>query len=613
MLKTEGDEEPAPYAASSHKIHSIGLADSSFICASDSERFLNVFAIEEGLTGTLRADADVSSISLYSYPRSIPSEEPGRILSVVNKDGLMEIFQEPFQFSAAGMMGQNLSRKARLSQKSKRSSATLRVRRPDKATSVVPLLDASMRSEFIYLAWAEGGLDVKFEKIRWRASGSYELLLSGSEELVKAESMSGQVNATVNGVKQIGKTYVDESRAVVGDGETIGDVDAPIDRIDSAAAIEISSAEDSESSFESDSEPEPKSSRTTAVEEDVQKEDPDAGALTRKKDDIEEQVVADPVDLAEATFGDLLRAREPALVNVQATFPDPTQQAVARVGAPGSQSSGLSLGLVLSQSLRTNDVSMLESCLHNTDLATIRTTVERLDSSLALVLCQRLAERIHSRPGRAGNLVTWIESIIIAHGGYLVGQPHLMRSIRSLVRVLRERTSALQTFLTMKGKLDIIAAQVNHRRSALERSRAKNALEEDDEEAVIYVEGQDDSSSEDEAGGYEDLTRTSDNDFEPFDDDEDVQMDDEGETVRRLTNGDLSANEDSSDEDEGDGLIDDEAESTDAESDSDLDGDIDDGSVEDSESLASDDEDEAPPAKRPATERLTNGIPHRHS
>ena len=547
MIKSEGSEGQSSYAASSHKIHSVGLADSSFLCASESERFLNVFTVGEGLIGTLRAEADVSSISVYSYPRKTPTEEPRRILSVVNNDGLVEIFPQPFEFGVAGTESQNLSRKARLSQKSKRASATLKVRRPDRSTSIVPLLDASMRSEFIHLAWAESGLDVKFERIRWRAADSDEPVLSGSEEIVIAKSTSGQMNAAVNGAKKMGKTYVDESRAVVGAGETLEDSETAFDEPNQVAAIDISSAEGSESVFESDGELEPISSRTTAVEEDVEMEDPDAGTLTRKVDDAAEQVDSDPVDAGEPSFGDLLRAREPALIDVQAAFLDPAQQAVARLGAPGSQSSGLSLGLVLSQSLRTNDVSLLETCLHNTDSTTIRATVERLDSSLASVLCQRLAERIHSRPGRAGSLVTWIECTVVAHGGYLVGQPNLMKSIRSLVRVLRERTSALQTFLSMNGKLDIIAAQVNHRRNALERSRAKNALEEDDEEAVVYVEGQYNSSSEDEeeeeAGDPPRVIRSVDNDFETFDDDvdADIEMDEDGETPgRRLTTGDPS-------------------------------------------------------------------------
>ena len=559
-----------------------------------------------------------------------------RALAVVNKDGILELFLDPFNFETSNQSDKAISRKARLAMKSRKASASLKVRRPDSAKAIVPLLDVSFQEESIYLSWAEGGLDVHFERVRWRDSASDQILLTGSEEIIKAKPDSRQNQATVNGVKQMGKTYVDESRAVIGDAGDIEDTTMANDEEGQVDAISISSGQESSSVFESDSEPEPRSSRTTAADEDIQMEDQNAGSLTRVDDQADDASLDSDPDANEPSFGDLLRSREPAVIDVQASFPDQDGTNLAKNPAVGQQPSGLSLGLVLSQALRTNDTSLLETCLQTSDPTTIRTTINRLDSSLASSLCQRLAERIQSRPGRAGPLVTWIESIVVAHGGYMVGQPALMKSMKALAKVLRERTAALQTFLAINGKLDVIAAQVNFRRAALERARAQNAEEEeDDEEAVIYVEGQeeeddddDNESSSNEATSHRRRIRPGkSDDFEAFDEegnDDDMDVDDveEEDPPKRITNGNISDEDDYDDDD--DGFIDEEAEATDQGSDPPSeDDDIDAGdSVDGSDSSGSDDDvAEAPPPppsktttnKQSTKQKLTNGIrPPRH-
>jgi U3 small nucleolar RNA-associated protein 5 len=53
--------------------------------------------------------------------------------------------------------------------------------------------------------------------------------------------------------------------------------------------------------------------------------------------------------------------------------------------------------------------------------------------------------------------------------------------------------------LSLKGKLDMLEAQMNLRRTMQSNARAAHADDEDDEEGVIYVEGQDESDSEAES------------------------------------------------------------------------------------------------------------------
>ncbi|RAL61508.1 hypothetical protein DID88_009547 [Monilinia fructigena] len=214
--------------------------------------------------------------------------------------------------------------------------------------------------------------------------------------------------------------------------------------------------------------------------------------------------------------------------------------------------SGASLGTVLTQALKTNDVALLESCLHTTDLSTIRATIQRLDSPLAAILLQRLAERLHRRPGRAGSLMVWVQWAMITHGGYLATQ-------RGLIKKLAE------------GKLDMLDAQIELRRSMQNRPRLDS---EDNDEGVIYVEGQSDDEEEVIINGLpQRLAKNGD-----VEDISDSEIDEE------ILNG-LVAESDEEEEDSEDDLIDDEAEETDADS-----GDEDDVDHDDIDEQGEDDE-----------------------
>lgn len=194
---------------------------------------------------------------------------------------------------------------------------------------------------------------------------------------------------------------------------------------------------------------------------------------------------ADPTS---PSFGELLRAETeaidvPALLSSTTAVSQPTRNTIV----PPTHSS---LTTVLSQALRTDDVDLLESCLHTTDLPTIRNTIERLDSSLAGILLSKLAARLYRRPGRAGNLMTWVQWTLVAHGGALASQPKVIQNLNGLQKVLAERARGLNSLLALKGKLDMLEGQMDLRRK-MQRGSAKHDEDSDDEQDVIWVEGDD--------------------------------------------------------------------------------------------------------------------------
>lgn len=210
---------------------------------------------------------------------------------------------------------------------------------------------------------------------------------------------------------------------------------------------------------------------------------------------------------AEPTFGDLIRNHETVDVAAALGGRQSTDTSTALTAAPQRQiapPSTSSIGIVLAQALRTDDADLLESCLHTSDATVIRNTIQRLDSSLAGALLTQLTSRLHRRPGRAHNLMTFVQWTLIGHGGALATQPDIQRRLAELNRVLEERTRGLNSLLALKGKLDMLEAQMTLRRG--NKSRRASGKDHDDsdsdddeengeEAGLIYVEGQEDDTT----------------------------------------------------------------------------------------------------------------------
>ncbi|KZM21453.1 hypothetical protein ST47_g7367 [Ascochyta rabiei] len=394
---------------------------------------------------------------------------------------------------------------------------------------------------------------------------------NGLKSLLKGGA--AKPTAKLNGARHARNAKVDESTAVVGGGQA-GHGDGDVDMEDVAKdVIEISSADEESHYSGSDDE-----------------KDHAAPAVAGERDDEDRPVDDETADPEELSFGDRLRAQEPEpvqesrIVHVETAFGADDSRALAAASAnrPLSAPSASSLGTVLTQALRTNDQELLESCLRVIDIDTIYATVERLPSPLVGNLLQKLAERLHKKPGRAGVLMVWVQWSLAAHGGYLASQPQLVRQLATLNKVLKERASGLQPLLSLKGRLDMLQAQLE-----LRRRNQKKAAGDDDDEAVIYVEGEDDyESSVDDEDDAPDSTRKRIRDVE---DDDDESSDDEMPTTMEVDEDSDEGSEDS------DGLIDDEAEETDDDAGDDMSEPMSDD-LDDGEGVSS--EEEAKPAKR---------------
>ena len=553
-----------------------------YFLAADTDRYINVYSIhEKRLVRTLVAASGVTAVDVSTPPKDTPDFLRQPMLCAVTKEGTIELFPNPFAESKS-VNGDLKSSRKNLTRK---ASASVRLVSPESKNKNVAVVAAFLQGPDLIVVSADGGVDLVFQKVRWQDEGNGELLFAGVKEVVKARSASTLNTATLNGVKDVRKTYVDESRTVVVNGRADGP--AVVD------AIEISSSEseeeedddeksEDEASIKGEDKDPDKNNVSASDEADSDEEMPDVEAsqpAAASQAEAEENV--------EPSFGDLIAARHPADIDISTAIATSSTTALTLPKANTlSLSSGMSLGTVLTQALRTNDTPLLEACLHTLDIGMVRATIERLDPTLAGLLLSKLAERLASRPGRYGNLITWVQWTCIAHGGAIASMPDVTAKIKTLYQVLNDRTRTLDDLLLLKGKLDLLEAQLQFRRS-IAAQRSSTGKEVRDEPGVIYIEGQDNWDSEDDLdedgarpskrvkGARRDLDdlaigESEDNEDEENEDDEDLPI---ANGANDLSSSSSNEDEDESDDEDKDStpngahgaLIDDEASVSDAE------------------------------------------------
>jgi U3 small nucleolar RNA-associated protein 5 len=517
----------------------------------------------------LVTDREVSSLALFTKADAVSSTVlEKQALAAVTQDGTVELFARPF-VKPRDTKGSN-SLKAKSMQLTRRAETSIKITKSDSSNDLVPVVSVSFQGPDLLVAWTHGGIVPLFERVRWLNEETEELAFTGVKTIVKTKSSSILQSATTNGTKNANESHVNENKVVVEQGNLADD---DIDMEDSKE--DAVSVDDSE--VDSDDDDEPKQQKSTGSREAESDVEMDNAAEPDEDEDEEEE---EEEEAGEPTFGELMRAHAAEEIDVEAELEDDVHTRSLIPGKPITTvqqiPSGVSLSTVLSQSLKTNDNDMLEACFHTGDAGTIRTTIQRLESPLAATLLQRLAERLSARPGRYGHLLVWVQWTCIAHGGVLAGNKDLLKQMSTLFKVMEQRSSTLPSLLLLKGKLDMLDAQLGLRQSM--RESADN-MDSEDEENIIYVEGYDDNDDEDsdaDATKNIDTPRTRairdqidismiDEDEEGSEDDGEEDEDEDGEVDNIL---DVEAEESAGSSDAEESLDEDEDEDEDDDADS---------------------------------------------
>jgi U3 small nucleolar RNA-associated protein 5 len=452
--------------------------------ASDGDRFVNVFdAATQKLVRNLVAEQEVSNITLQTGDNTTSENQ---ILAAITGDGTIELFTKPF---VQPQIAPGANAKALRKQMTQKAHASLKITHNDSSSACVPVAAVSFQGPNIVVAYTEGGVIPVFERVKLLDENTEEISFTGTKTVVKTKSSSALASATTSGAKSSGETRVDESRMTVEQGNLVDD---DVEMEDSKDAASNSDSEEDSDSEDSKKIKAPSTEKKSKPAKAATNEDVEMQNASESEEEEEEEG-------AEPSFGELMRAN--AEVDVEAELDDDVLLGALVPGKPQAAvqqiPNGVSLATVLTQSLKTNDSGMLESCFHTGDLSIIRTTIQRLDSSLAATLLQKLAERLASRPARYGHLLVWVQWTCVAHGGALAGHPDLLKRMTSLYKVMDQRSSSLPSLLLLKGKLDMLDAQLGLRQSI---RGGDEGMDSEDEDNVIYVEGQDDlEDSETEA------------------------------------------------------------------------------------------------------------------
>lgn len=174
--------------------------------------------------------------------------------------------------------------------------------------------------------------------------------------------------------------------------------------------------------------------------------------------------------------------------------------------------------VILSQALQSNDHSLLETVLNNRDERVIRDTIFRLKPALAVILLERLAERIARQTHRQGPLNVWVKWCLIIHGGYLVSIPNLMSTLSSLHSTLKRRSDLLPRLLALDARLDCTINKFKTLNYEAGDIHSSEPVVEEDEDDVEYNEELDDAGliedGEESYGSEEEEEGDSDNEEE---------------------------------------------------------------------------------------------------
>ncbi|RMD41259.1 hypothetical protein DV735_g3849, partial [Chaetothyriales sp. CBS 134920] len=448
-----------------------------FFLSADTGRHIHVHSVEQKrLVRTLLSADEVTDADLYHGQSGAWTEQ---LLSVTTKDGAVELFMRPFVQPTKSDAGLESSRK----NLTKRATAKVYLVNSDAKKTKVPIFAASIQGPELHVASVYSGVELTFQRIRWQDEETGELLFDGVKEVARNKAASSLNTATTNGAKTMAKTQIDESHTVVVNGGAEGS--------SQAAAIELDDSDNGESE-DDEEEADEVAAESEVDEEDVDTEMQDApnavAAQVAKQDSHTEGEAGQ-----EPSFGDLVAARNRGTIDI-ASFAASDSHAPAVDNGVLSLPTGLSLGTVLTQALRTNDRTLLEACLHTTDHGVIANTIQRLESSLAGTLLGKIAERMASRPGRYGDLQVWVQQLCVAHGAVLSTMPEAKAKLKTLFKVLDQRAKTLQPLLLLKGKLDMLDAQLRLRRQLA----AERVTRQQQAGSVVLVEGEADNWSSDE-------------------------------------------------------------------------------------------------------------------
>ncbi|KNC86897.1 hypothetical protein SARC_00992 [Sphaeroforma arctica JP610] len=169
-----------------------------------------------------------------------------------------------------------------------------------------------------------------------------------------------------------------------------------------------------------------------------------------------------------------------------------------------------SLAKLLAQALHSNDLSLLEECISNTNEHVVRNTVQHLPTPYVIPFLEAIVAKFQAKPVRGAQLVPWIKTVMVVHTSYLMTVPNVRESLGGLSSLVDARLSVFRKLLALNGRLDLLLSQISVQAQLDGVSGLKeNAVTFKDEDTSDSESESEDSQSEDEDAADDDMVEYS--------------------------------------------------------------------------------------------------------
>lgn len=156
--------------------------------------------------------------------------------------------------------------------------------------------------------------------------------------------------------------------------------------------------------------------------------------------------------------------------------------------------SALSLAPMVRQGLIAKEDGAIERVVQTADRQTIQSTVKDLSGAEAYDLLQECTRRLVSQPIRGQVLASWIQSVLVVHGSFIMSRPVLRQGLEPMHDAFQARIYTHRALTRLRGHLRFLLDLGKHSLEdvAQERATVRTPLLE----YVEQDEGQDASSDE---------------------------------------------------------------------------------------------------------------------
>ncbi|GMF51940.1 unnamed protein product [[Candida] boidinii] len=495
------------------------IKNSSILTSAVGDRFINCISlIKRATTNVFVTESPVVSIAYFE------NEFNMELLAAVTENGVIEIFNNPFANNEDSNdvdnneVDTNSNGKSPLKKKSvlnrrRRSAAVVKSKPSDLIISInrpkdsnptnekLTIQNVTITSKYLKFSWLEDSSISFFDNIEWwklNENSEKYYNLNENIDLIKVKPNLKTTQHSLFGHDRASAKHYNEANAIISSGDQIGDVN-----------------------------------------KDTDEEDED--------DEDEELTLAEKLELANSSTTNNTQNNNTQNNNTNNNKNNNNNSNAQTVNKQKKSVSSGTLTVVLSQALKANDHSLLETVLNNKDESIIRNTISRLQSSYIIILLSRLAERIARNGNRQLNLTHWIKWVLIFHGGYLLNYPNTSSDLSILSSTLRRKADSLDRMLELKGKLNLLTDKIELKRDMMSWENEGSGEDEDEDEVnVEYIEELDDAGlldSDSDDDEDEDLDEIDDDDA---DDDEGVYEGEEGMEIDEDAEANYSDVEDES-------------------------------------------------------------------